>query len=677
MPQISQISQTNIHCHVQISLKKPAESSINLRNLWPKYFLRKLISTIILILAIGVLNTNLFSQNIKTYTGTRSVSVLNFTIEGTETYKYLENNGDRIRTGTYSYAKDHKKSNYNSYTGRYEEGIARFSINGNYTNNKPDKTWTSKITGDLNSTEMNIITTCAYEKGKLNGKYSSRIEYQEYNKKGITFLTECTFKNNKIAGKYMLRAGTKGSTSPEYTCSIEFDKNGFLTNEYYKNGFSLLERSFPTYDTAINAIFLNDTLFVPEKKGYIDLNTGSIYDIMGIENDCFSAFTPGQGDLILIFQVTGEIPRIYVTRTWIVPEFEEVQSLISEFNEMGFTGKALKLGYYFNLSQGFKFAREGQYQNAKYSYSESLTYKDDPEVRNKIVDLQKFIEFDSLVSLANINFKTKQYNEAELLYQKALTLRSDQSVEGMMVKINMINEKYKQFILIAETEYKNDKPEASKNTFQQALTVKPNEQYPKDFIRKIDDEKYNKLVNNAEDEYKSEKFEIAKSYFELAKAVKPSENYPKEFIRKIDNENANIRSSADSLFRLKDFDNALLAFKQSLKYNSNNNKSKEKIRDIENTKNEISETNIKINKKKIELEPELGRVLKKVYLSTNAYFENKLYAEKDIFIALSIKKKFFEVLKKIQALEETKDKEIQKQLKDVETPEEYIKILGE
>jgi tetratricopeptide (TPR) repeat protein len=234
-----------------------------------------------------------------------------------------------------------------------------------------------------------------------------------------------------------------------------------------------------------------------------------------------------------------------------------------------------------------------------------------------------------------------------------------------------------EFILIAETEYKNEKPEASKNNFQQALTVKPNELYPKDFIRKIDDEKYNKLVKSAEDEYKSEKFEISKSYFEQAMAVKPSEKYPKDFIRKIDIENANIRSSADSLFRLKDFDNALIAFKQSLKYNSNNNKSKEKIRDIENTKNEISETNIKINKKKIELEPELGRVLKKVYLSTNAYFENKLYAEKDIFIALSIKKKFFEVLKKIQALEETKDKEIQKQLKDVETPEEYIKILGE
>jgi hypothetical protein len=401
---------------------------------------------ILLIFIIGVLNNNLFSQSIKTYTGSRSISILNFNIEGTETYKYIENNGDRIRTGPYSYTKELKKSNYNSYSGRYEEGIALIAISGNYANDKPDKTWTSSITGAINSTEVNVSSTCSYANGMLSGKYRSKFEVQEYNKKGIMFLTECTFKNNKIVGKYLLRAGTKGSTSPDYTRSVEFDKNGFITNEYYENGFDLNERSFATYDTSLNAIFLNDTLFVTENKGYIDLNNGSFYNVSGIENDCFATFQPGYNDLIMIFQVLADLPKIYVTRSWIIPEFEDVQSFIRDYNEKGFTGKALKLGYYYNLSQGFKLAREGQYQNAKYSYLESLNYKDDPEVKNKIAVLQTFIEFDSLVSLANINFKSKQYNEAELLYEKALVLRADKSVEGMLLKINAINEKYNQFI---------------------------------------------------------------------------------------------------------------------------------------------------------------------------------------------------------------------------------------
>lgn len=630
---------------------------------------------IILLLHIFV-SINLFSQNIKTYTGSRSISILNYNIEGSETYKYVEKSGDKIKTGPYIFTAEIKKSNFNSYTGRYEEGIAIMLINGNYKNDKPEEIWTSSITGNINSTELNIHSTCIYTNGMLNGKYSSKLESQEYNKKGFMLLTECTFKNNKIVGKYMLRAGTKGSIKPDGTCIVEFDKNGFINNEYYKNGFDLNNRNFNTYDTSLNAIFINDTLFITANKGYIDLNNGSFYNVSGIENDCFTTFQTDFNKLIMIFQVTANLPKIYVTREWVLPEIAQVESLIKDYDKIGNNFNARKLEYYLNLSIGNKLVKEEQYKNAQYRYLMSLNYKDDPEIRNKIVELQKLIEFDSLVSIAAIEFKSKQYNEAELLYQKALTIRSDKSIEGMLVKIDALNEKYNQLIVIAETEYKNENPEASKSNFEQALIVKPNEQYPKDFIRKIEDEKYNRLIKNAENEYKNENFETSKYYFEQALCVKPNHRYPIGFISKIDSDYANTLSTADSLFKLKDFDNSLLSFKQSLKYNSNNSKSKEKIRDIEKTNIEIAEVNIIINKKKTELEPVLGRVLKKVYVSVCSYFENKLSAEKDIFIALSIKNEFYNALIKIEALEVTKDKEKQRQLKDVETAEQYLKILG-
>lgn len=627
---------------------------------------------IILSLLICV-SGNLVSQNIKTYTGSRLF--YDGLVNGTETYTYIENNGDKFRAGSYNYSGDFSMNNYNSYTGKYEGGKIDLSILGFYTNNKPDKLWTAKISGNVSSssTDFNLICTCSYENGMLNGKWNSRGESQQRNKNGTMEVIECSFKNNKIVGKYTRRTGIKGTINPDYTCMLEFDKNGFLNNEYYKNGFSLYERNFAKYDTSINSLFLNDTLFVAENRGYIDLNKATCKDILGVDNNCFAGFETSSN---FIFQVAGDLPKIYVTRVWIVPQNGEVEALIREYEKTGFKSKASKIEYYYNLSQGFQYTKKELYRNAKNCYLKSLAYKDDTDVRKKIERLQTLINFDSLVSSADMGFKRKQYNEAELLYQKALTIRADKGVEGMLVKINTINEKYSQFIVIAEAEYKNEKPEAAKSNFEQALSFKPNEQYPKDFIQKIEDEKYNKLVKNAENEYKNEKFEISKSYFEQALSVKPNEKFPKDFILKIDNENSNTRSTADSLFRLKDFDNALLSFKQSLKYNSNNNKSKEKIRDIEKTNNDIFELNIKIDKKKLELESVLGRVLKKVYVSVNSYFENKLSAEKDIFLALPTKNEFYNALNKIEALEVTKDKEIQRQLKDVETAEEYLKILG-
>jgi hypothetical protein len=632
---------------------------------------------ITLMLILIVLAYNLFSQGLKTHTGTRSISIGDMIVDGIETFTYIEKNGERIKTGLYNFAKDIKKRNYNSYRGTYEDVLIQISISGYYANDKPDKEWTSKFLGSMNSVDAEVITTCTFEKGQLNGKFNSKSELQEANTSRKMFLTECYFKNNKIVGRYSLRMGTKGTTSPDYTRIAEFDKNGFLNNEYYKNGFNIDKKGYEAYDTVTNTILSDNILFIAKNKGYIDLNNGTINDIWGIEADCFGTFMPPLNDFLLIFEVTGEFPLNYVTREWVAPSEIEVEELINEYDENGFTNKARKLEYYLNLYQGFKLASEEQYKKAKNRYLKSLDYKDDPEVRNKIDELQLFIEFDSLYFSAYVEFKKYNFDNAKLLYLKAQTIKPDSRVDDMLLKISDIDKKYTEYINVAESEYKKGNPELSKVNFKLALSVKPNEQYPKEFIQRIDDEKYTKLVKTGETEYGNEHFEISRTNFQEALTVKPNEKYPKDFIQRIDKENIQTLAHADSLFQAKDFDNALTSYTQSIKYSSDNKRSKARKAEIEKTQNEISQINIKTGSKKTELEPELGRLYKRVYQSISTYYENKINAEKDIFVTLALKKEYYDNLNKIEALEQFKVDVVQKNLKDAETAEEYLKILND
>ena len=147
--------------------------------------------------------------------------------------------------------------------------------------------------------------------------------------------------------------------------------------------------------------------------------------------------------------------------------------------------------------------------------------------------------------------------------------------------------------------------------------------------------------------------------------------------KRIDKENIQTLAHADSLFQAKDFDNALTSYIQSIKYSSDNKRSKARKTEIENTQYEISQINIKTGSKKTELEPELGRLYKRVYQSISTYYENKFNEEKDIFVTLSLKKEFYDNLNKIEALEQFKVDVVQKNLKDAETAEEYLKILND
>ena len=82
----------------------------------------------------------------------------------------------------------------------------------------------------------------------------------------------------------------------------------------------------------------------------------------------------------------------------------------------------------------------------------------------------------------------------------------------------------------------------SKENYQKASDLKPDESYPKEKIVEIDniltrqaiDEKYRNVIVAADGLFRTQKYDDARLQYEIALGVKPEEEYPKSQIRRID-----------------------------------------------------------------------------------------------------------------------------------------------
>ena len=83
----------------------------------------------------------------------------------------------------------------------------------------------------------------------------------------------------------------------------------------------------------------------------------------------------------------------------------------------------------------------------------------------------------------------------------------------------------------------------AKNSYNQALGVKPTEAYPKNRIGEIElilasikanEEKYSTLIASADTKFNNKDYENSKSEYTQASLIKPNESYPKQRIAEID-----------------------------------------------------------------------------------------------------------------------------------------------
>jgi hypothetical protein len=214
------------------------------------------------------------------------------------------------------------------------------------------------------------------------------------------------------------------------------------------------------------------------------------------------------------------------------------------------------------------------YTAAKTAYNEALTVKPGEQYpTDKIAEADKLMgdvaaekdraaieaKYKVAIAKGDAALKAKTYEAAKTAYNDAIVIKSEQYPKDKIAEINKVldelasknasakelDEKYKAAITKADAALVAKSYADAKSGYNEALSFKPAEKYPKDKLVAIDaiiageanakekDEKYNAAIASADQAFAAKDYVKAKTSYTEAIGVKSTEQYPKDQLTKV------------------------------------------------------------------------------------------------------------------------------------------------
>ncbi|MCK9423913.1 MAG: hypothetical protein M0Q38_15090, partial [Bacteroidales bacterium] len=222
--------------------------------------------------------------------------------------------------------------------------------------------------------------------------------------------------------------------------------------------------------------------------------------------------------------------------------------------------KAQNILYDVAVASADRLLQSHEYETAKVEYenaSKILPSEQYPKTRiNEIIKIQvdqqvNAAEYTKAIADADKFYESKAYQSALKDYKRANNLRPDEKypqdriaeltalINAQMTK----DEAYKKAIATADQLFLGTQYGDAKKAYQQALTIKPEQEYPVKKIREIEgilaqarkvQEEYDKYIAYADSFYIEKSYVRAKDNYLLASTAKPKENYPRQMITKVE-----------------------------------------------------------------------------------------------------------------------------------------------
>lgn len=174
--------------------------------------------------------------------------------------------------------------------------------------------------------------------------------------------------------------------------------------------------------------------------------------------------------------------------------------------------------------------------------------------KNSREQLEK--EYNQAILLADSRFDAKDFTTARTHYLKATQVKPAETyprirlteIENLLAAQQSNEEKYKQFIAVADASFTAGQYESAKNNYQLALDMKPAETYPANRIKEIDtllmqlaqtrkqelDEAYKRALAAADAAFNRKAYDEAKNSYQQAMNLKKEEAYPQQKINEIE-----------------------------------------------------------------------------------------------------------------------------------------------
>lgn len=196
--------------------------------------------------------------------------------------------------------------------------------------------------------------------------------------------------------------------------------------------------------------------------------------------------------------------------------------------------------------------------------------------------------YNAAIVAADAKFKLSDWAGAKAKYQEALTIKAGEQYPTDQIKLcddnaaAAANKKYTDAIADADKKYDAGDWSGAKAKYQEASGMRPAEQYPKDRIALCDqniardgvDKTYNATIAAADAKFKASDWAGAKAKYQEAVSLKSAEQYPKDQIKICDD---NIASAAgleanyarkiavaDSAFKTEDYETAKSNYEAAL-----------------------------------------------------------------------------------------------------------------
>jgi tetratricopeptide (TPR) repeat protein len=305
---------------------------------------------------------------------------------------------------------------------------------------------------------------------------------------------------------------------------------------------------------------------------------------------------------------------------------------------------------------------EKNYESARNEYRTAQTVKpEETYPQQRITEIEKNLaalaqakkeqelldrNYANAIQQADRFFAGKTYDQSKGKYNEALTLKPEESYPkeriaeiDRILEQQVIDEKYRVIIVAADGFFKTESYLQAKTEYEKALTVKTEEQYPKNQIAKIDDilqkeqqrilaenntaedlqrrseeiaklnseieargvasdaelkSIYDQYIRQADESFDTKMYVVSRGWYYKAWDVKSDENYPKQRIDEInrllkgllnsqlDRDYQRFIDLADSTFRDNQYAVARGWYNRALGMKANEQYPKDQIREIEN-----------------------------------------------------------------------------------------------
>ncbi len=265
------------------------------------------------------------------------------------------------------------------------------------------------------------------------------------------------------------------------------------------------------------------------------------------------------GDAFFTAQKYREAMEPYQRATTLKTEESYPKDQLVKINQFLAEQKKIEDQYGKLIGDADKLLNDKKYQTALTAFQEASALKPSEQypkdkiisINGTLTDLQaKDQAYNKALAEGDAKLASGDLNPAIAAYTAASEIKPGETypkekIAAIQLQIKAIDDRYAKALATGDTKLKAKNYSDALNAYQQALEIKPGEQYPKDKIAQINDallrekeeleKMYTAYIAEGDKQLAAQDYVNAKSAFVKASGIKTSEQYPKDKLIEINN----------------------------------------------------------------------------------------------------------------------------------------------